>query len=175
MRILLLTHSFNSLSQRLFGLLRAQGHEVSVELDIADSVTEDAVALFRPDVVLAPFLKRRIPQSVCAHTVCLVVHPGVPGERVLIEEGVLKIDDAPLSEPALLAGMRFDATGDTGPYGRSRSKAYSVVPEDSFFVLSEAAENPVDSRSLGWVSRASVVGKVSAVWWPPSRWRGIRP
>ena len=54
MRILLLTHSFNSLSQRLFGLLRAQGHEVSVELDIADSVTEEAVALFRPDVVLAP-------------------------------------------------------------------------------------------------------------------------
>ena len=81
MRILLLTHSFNSLSQRLFGLLRAQGHEVSVELDIADSVTEDAVALFRPDVVLAPFLKRRIPQSVWAHTVCLVVHPGVPGDR----------------------------------------------------------------------------------------------
>ena len=81
MRILLLTHSFNSLSQRLFGLLRAQGHEVSVELDIADSVTEEAVALFRPDVVLAPFLKRRIPQSVWAHTVCLVVHPGVPGDR----------------------------------------------------------------------------------------------
>ena len=64
MRILLLTHSFNSLSQRLFGLLRAQGHEVSVELDIADSVTEEAVALFRPDLVLAPFLKRRIPASV---------------------------------------------------------------------------------------------------------------
>ncbi len=81
MRILLLTHSFNSLSQRLFGLLRAQGHEVSVELDIADSVTEEAVALFRPDVVLAPFLKRRIPESVWSHTVCLVVHPGVPGDR----------------------------------------------------------------------------------------------
>ena len=49
MRILLLTHSFNSLSQRLFGLLRAQGHAVSVvELDIADSVTEEAVALFQP-------------------------------------------------------------------------------------------------------------------------------
>ena len=81
MRILLLTHSFNSLSQRLFGLLRAQGHEVSVELDIADSVTEEAVALFRPDLVLAPFLKRRIPASVWSRTVCLVVHPGVPGDQ----------------------------------------------------------------------------------------------
>ena len=81
MRILLLTHSFNSLSQRLFGVLRAQGHVVSVELDIADAVTQEAVALFKPDLVLAPFLKRRIPETVWAHTVCLVVHPGVPGDR----------------------------------------------------------------------------------------------
>jgi putative two-component system hydrogenase maturation factor HypX/HoxX len=81
MRILLLTHSFNSLSQRLFGLLCAQGHTVSVELDIADAVTEEAVALFKPDVILAPFLKRRIPEAVWAHTVCLVVHPGIPGDR----------------------------------------------------------------------------------------------
>ncbi|MGP1683927.1 MAG: formyltransferase family protein, partial [Giesbergeria sp.] len=81
MRILLLTHSFNSLSQRLFSLLRERGHEVSVELDIADSVTEEAVNLFHPDVVLAPFLKRRIPASVWMRTVCLVVHPGLPGDR----------------------------------------------------------------------------------------------
>lgn len=81
MRILLLTHSFNSLAQRLFGQLRQLGHTVSVELDIADSVTEEAVALFKPDAVLAPFLKRRIPESVWAHTVCLVVHPGIPGDR----------------------------------------------------------------------------------------------
>ena len=81
MRILLLTHSFNSLSQRLFGVLRAQGHVVSVELDIADAVTEEAVQMFQPDVVLAPFLKRRIPQTVWARTVCLVVHPGIPGDR----------------------------------------------------------------------------------------------
>ncbi|MDO8773682.1 MAG: enoyl-CoA hydratase-related protein [Burkholderiaceae bacterium] len=81
MRILLLTHSFNSLSQRLFGVLQALGHTVSVELDIADAVTEEAVVMFKPDVVLAPFLKRRIPESVWAHTLCLVVHPGIPGDR----------------------------------------------------------------------------------------------
>jgi len=81
MRILLLTHSFNSLTQRLFGELRTLGHTVSVELDIADSVTQEAVDLFQPDVVLAPFLKRRIPQSIWQRVVCLVVHPGIPGDR----------------------------------------------------------------------------------------------
>jgi putative two-component system hydrogenase maturation factor HypX/HoxX len=80
-KILLLTHAFNSLAQRLFVELRAAGHELSVELDIADSVTEEAVALWRPDVVLAPFLKRAIPESVWRQHLCLVVHPGPPGDR----------------------------------------------------------------------------------------------
>jgi putative two-component system hydrogenase maturation factor HypX/HoxX len=39
------------------------------------------VALFRPDVVIAPFLKRRIPDAVWRNHLCLVVHPGVPGDR----------------------------------------------------------------------------------------------
>jgi putative two-component system hydrogenase maturation factor HypX/HoxX len=81
MRILLLTHSFNSLAQRLFVELRARGHHVSVELDIADAVTVEAVALFRPDLLIAPFLKRAIPESVWGSTRCLIVHPGIQGDR----------------------------------------------------------------------------------------------
>ncbi|MEZ5646052.1 MAG: enoyl-CoA hydratase-related protein [Burkholderiaceae bacterium] len=81
LRILLLCHSFNSLSQRLFAELRSRGHVLSVELDIADSVTEEAVAMFRPDLMLAPFLKRRIPASVWQRVPCFVVHPGPPGDQ----------------------------------------------------------------------------------------------
>jgi putative two-component system protein, hydrogenase maturation factor HypX/HoxX len=44
-------------------------------------VTVEAVALYRPDLVVAPFLKRAIPEAVWRHTVCLVVHPGVVGDR----------------------------------------------------------------------------------------------
>ncbi|NMM27163.1 MAG: hydrogenase maturation protein [Glaciimonas sp.] len=81
MRILFLTHSFNSLTQRLFVALRGCGHQVSVELDIADSVSEEAVALFKPDLIVAPFLKRAIPASIWQRHVCLVVHPGIVGDR----------------------------------------------------------------------------------------------
>ena len=80
MKILLLCHSFNGLAQRLHVELREAGHAVSVELDIADAVTEEAVALFNPDLVVAPFLKRRIPESVWSQRICLVVHPGPPGD-----------------------------------------------------------------------------------------------
>ncbi|AGK57351.1 sensor protein hoxX [Hyphomicrobium denitrificans 1NES1] len=81
MRILLLAQSFNSLTQRIFVELEARGHEVSVELDIHDSVTIEAVALFKPDVVVAPFLKRAIPEAVWRNCLCLIVHPGICGDR----------------------------------------------------------------------------------------------
>ena len=81
MRLLLLTHSFNSLSQRLFAELTARGHALAVEYDIADAVTEEAVALFRPELVIAPYLRRAIPATVWSRHVCLVVHPGIVGDR----------------------------------------------------------------------------------------------
>ena len=64
MRILFLCHSFNSLSQRLFVELRQRGHDVSVEFDINDAVALEAVELFAPDIVVAPFLKRVIPRAI---------------------------------------------------------------------------------------------------------------
>ncbi|HJV86655.1 MAG TPA: enoyl-CoA hydratase-related protein [Noviherbaspirillum sp.] len=81
MRILFISHSFNSLTQRLFVELRARGHEVSIELDIADSVSEEAVAMYRPDLIIAPFLKRAVPASIWQNHVCLIVHPGIVGDR----------------------------------------------------------------------------------------------
>jgi len=81
LRILLLTHAFNGLAQRLLIALRAPGHAVTVELDIADAVTVEAVALWKPDLLIAPFLKRRLPEAVWQACVCLVVHPGPPGDR----------------------------------------------------------------------------------------------
>jgi len=81
MRILLLSHAFNSLTQRLYVELRELGHEMSVEFDVNDVVTLQAVELFQPDILIAPFLKRAIPEAVWRHFTCLIVHPGIPGDR----------------------------------------------------------------------------------------------
>lgn len=81
MRILFLTHGFNSLTQRLYAELSERGHEVSIEFDIHDDVTVDAVRLHAPDVIVAPYLKRAIPEAVWRHHLCLVVHPGIRGDR----------------------------------------------------------------------------------------------
>jgi len=80
-RILLLAHSFNSLTQRLWVELAALGHELSLELDVSDALTADAVRRFAPDLVLAPFLKRAIAEDVWRSVRCLVIHPGIVGDR----------------------------------------------------------------------------------------------
>ncbi|MBL6929454.1 MAG: hydrogenase maturation protein [Rhodospirillales bacterium] len=81
MRILFLTHAFNSLTQSLFVELTTRGHDVSIEFDINDTVTREAVSLFRPDLIVAPYLRRAIPEDVWRNNICLIVHPGIKGDR----------------------------------------------------------------------------------------------
>ncbi len=81
MRILFLTHAFNSLSQRLFVELEQRGHQVSVEFDINDTVALQAVDMFQPELIIAPFLKRAIAQDIWHQYTCLIVHPGICGDR----------------------------------------------------------------------------------------------
>ena len=81
MKILFLIHAFNSLSQRLFVELTAAGHEVSIELDINDDTTREAVDLFAPEVILAPYLRRAIPRDIWENHLCLILHPGIKGDR----------------------------------------------------------------------------------------------
>lgn len=81
MRILFLTHSFNSLSQRLYVELTERGHEVSIEFDINDAMAEQAVELFKPELIVAPFMKRAIPESIWRNHRCIIIHPGIKGDR----------------------------------------------------------------------------------------------
>lgn len=129
-RILLLCHSFNSLSQRLFLALKAEGHHVSVELDISDSVTEEAVALFMPDLLVAPFLKRRISEAVWRPQPCLIVHPGPPGDR-----GPSALDWALLDGAQRWCVTVLQATDeyDAGPVWASAEFAMRKAPKGSLY------------------------------------------
>jgi len=81
MKILLLTHAYNCLCQRLHIELSQLGHDVSVEFDINDDVCINAVERFKPELIIAPFLKRAIPAQVWQNHLCWIVHPGIIGDR----------------------------------------------------------------------------------------------
>lgn len=156
MRILFLTHAFNSLTQRLFVVLREQGHEVSIEFDINDAVACEAVTLFRPDLIIAPFLKRAIPERIWRRHVCLVVHPGIPGDR-----GPSALDWAILdAEPRWgVTVLQANAEMDAGDIWANRDFPMRAASKSSLY--------------RGEVTRAAVEAVLEAV----ARYRsgGFRP
>ena len=45
------------------------GEDLFAHFSAINAVTEQAVELFRPDIIVAPFLKRAIPETVSRHCV----------------------------------------------------------------------------------------------------------
>ena len=81
MDILFLTSAHNSLSQRLWVELTEQQYRVQVVVVGGPADMEAAVQQHRPDLVLCPMLTARIPDTVWRNYPCLIVHPGVVGDR----------------------------------------------------------------------------------------------
>jgi len=169
MRILLLAHSFNSLTQRLWVELTARGHWVSLEFDVNDAVTVQAAELARPDLIVAPFLKRAIPEAVWSRHICLVVHPGPPGDR-----GPAALDWAILDGEDEWGVTVLQATAemDAGPVWAFRRFAMRPAGKSSLYrnELTEAAVEAV----LEAVERRPAPQRPSPSWWKPALRQALR-
>ncbi|KAJ1302020.1 hypothetical protein OPQ81_000855 [Rhizoctonia solani] len=82
MRILFFVTAHNSLSQRIFTALTdpTYGHQISVEYATSAEAMIEAAQLAKPDIILCPFLTRKVPQEVYDKYLTLIVHPGAPGD-----------------------------------------------------------------------------------------------
>jgi putative two-component system protein, hydrogenase maturation factor HypX/HoxX len=81
MRVLFLASAHNSLSQRAWIALTELGHDVEVAVVDSAAAMESPVAEHRPQLIVCPFLKKFIPESIWSQHRCLVVHPGPRGDR----------------------------------------------------------------------------------------------
>jgi len=81
MRILFLTSAHNSLNQRLFVELGERGHKITVCVAATSEAIIAAAAREAPELILAPFLKIAVPGAVWSRHLCLIVHPGIKGDR----------------------------------------------------------------------------------------------
>jgi signal peptidase I len=84
------------------------------------------------------------------------------GERVELRDGVVLINDRPITElyPTALAGGDRACTTSYGP---------QTIPPGQLFVLGDNRCNSEDSRFFGFVPVQNVVGKALLVYWPPQR------
>jgi putative two-component system hydrogenase maturation factor HypX/HoxX len=81
MHILFITTAHNSLSQRLAVELGGRGHRISLCVGATADGMIEAVACHRPELILAPVLRTAIPEQVWRRHRCLIVHPGIAGDR----------------------------------------------------------------------------------------------
>ena len=81
MKILLFASAYNGMCQRIHRELESDQHVVSIELSANEQQMIHAVAQFEPELIICPFLKHRVPEVIWREHLCLIVHPGIEGDR----------------------------------------------------------------------------------------------
>lgn len=82
MKILLVSTSFNGMTQRFYSELSDTEYEVAVELHLGDEDRlREGVHLYDPELIICPFLTKRIPEDIWRKYLCIIVHPGIMGDR----------------------------------------------------------------------------------------------
>jgi signal peptidase I len=77
---------------------------------------------------------------------------GLPGDKVVIQNGQVFVNDQQLAEPYISAPPAYANNW--------------TVPEGSLFVLGDNRNQSSDSHSWGYVPMDSVVGKAEFIYWP---------
>ncbi|MDQ1339155.1 MAG: putative two-component system protein hydrogenase maturation factor HypX/HoxX [Campylobacterota bacterium] len=81
MRILLIVSAFNSLSQRIFVDLKELGHSPAVIYAASENEMQKKIQDFNPDVIVCPYLKKKLPKTIWENKPTFIIHPGIMGDR----------------------------------------------------------------------------------------------
>ena len=110
---------------------------------------------------------------------------GLPGEEVEIQDGGVLINGELMSLPPGIGPYTHVTYSGwenhelRGKVGAGCSGNAIQLEYDEYFVLGDNSENSLDARhweilanghQLGALPRSSIVGKATAVYWPPGRW-----
>ena len=160
-----LVSAHNGLSQRAWIALTELGHGVAVAVVASAGAMEAAVRKHDPQLIVCPFLKQMIPESIWSRRRCLIVHPGPPGDR-----GPSSLDWAIELEERDWGVTVLQANGepDAGQVWAARSFPTRGVGKSSLYrheVRRAAIETLVDAveRDRFW-RRAAAAGADLAPW-----------
>lgn len=133
---------------------------------LIDRVTYHFRAVDRGDVVVfdghgpIPLLKRVV---------------GLPGDVLAIRSGRLYVNGRPSPQNYV---RRVDGVPVPTTPGPEPAAPWSLtrpfrVPPGMYFVMGDNRTDSADSRYWGLVSRAQIIGRGLAVYWPPAELRGL--
>ena len=97
---------------------------------------------------------------------------GLPGERLRIFDGVLYVNDQPITLRNKAGDIHY-VTMPTSRYLRNDVDSVTI-PEGHYFLLGDNSEHSSDSRFWGFVPAKSVMGRLVLCYWPPDRIGSVR-
>jgi len=133
--ILLISSQNNGMTQRIRRSIEYsyQGlHQVRVHLATTDDKMRAAVEESRPDLIICPYLTKKIPADIYENIKCLIVHPGIKGDR-----GPSSLDWAILQRRDEWGVTVMEAADemDAGPVWASKN--FPVLNEENDLLLSK--------------------------------------
>jgi len=85
---------------------------------------------------------------------------GLPGDKVRIERGIVRINGNLVNEPYIAAPP--DYSGEW------------TVPPRNLFVLGDNRNNSADSHAWGFLPEQNILGKALVVYWPFADWKVLK-
>lgn len=138
----------------LFHLSVVRGSSMAPSIQDGDRILVDPVSYMFGEIERGDIVVLQYPLDPSVDYIKRVV--GLPGDRIVIEDGAVWVNDERLDEPYVL-----------GPDGGTRLVA-EVLPAH-YFVLGDNRARSCDSREFGQVPQGYVRGKVELRVWPPER------
>lgn len=132
----------------MFALVRVSGRSMDNTLKDGQFVLVDKHRdVHRFDIVV---LKERLTEGGETKQIIKRVI-GLPGDSIVVENGVLYINNVKYDEPYLVEEL-------TATY---RTQSYAIiVPEDTYFVLGDNRDVSKDSRMVGSFMKSSILGSM---------------
>jgi len=78
---MLISSAYNGLTQKIDRTLNRIGYEVKFQIASSNDAMRTAVYDFMPDIIICPTLMKAIPADIYQSVKCLIVHPGITGDR----------------------------------------------------------------------------------------------
>lgn len=141
------------------GRYRVQGHSMMPTLKEGEYLIINKLSYYLEEPQRGEIVVLHYPRDPSREYIKRII--GLPGDRVEIGGGQVKVNGVVLNEPYLNGAPTYQEQS-------------WVVPEESFFVLGDNRNNSSDSRSWSFLPRSDIVGKASIIYWGVEDW-GLVP
>jgi signal peptidase I len=95
---------------------------------------------------------------------------GLPGERIHIQNGKVYADGKELKLPDDMPDVEYTFEPYSNGFGLLLDDEHSLIPEGHFLMMGDNSSHSRDGRWFGWMPKYHMLGEVTSIWWPVSRW-----